>query len=316
MAISLTKIADLDRDRIPVTIVARVRSVRPAPRELVSQDGILEDDGGQVAFTVWEDSAVPRLRAGEYYIFHRAGLGLRDGRMEVRITQGSEVHFLRQVAAADGLLRKIGEREEILRARLARAASAVKGRRKHKGLYSTLITAALFIWAVLMFMHFSGLLKERPVREFLEDIGLVSRREDALERRDGKVEEVLDARTIRLNSGGEQWVVHYKGLLTPSLEADGSGRFPPEALRARNYNRYLVGDKNVAFEFIPPAPDNREVWGYVFVGNELVNASLLAKGFARLAGSVEKLHYSEYLITAEEGAKMKKLGIWREKAAK
>ena len=118
-----------------------------------------------------------------------------------------------------------------------------------------------------------------------------------------------------MNSGGERWVVRYKGLLTPSLEADENGRFSPDSLRARNYNRYLVGNKNVVFEFVPPAPDNREVWGYVFVGDELVNASLLAKGFARLAGSTEKLHYSEYLITAEEGAKMKKLGIWREKAA-
>jgi len=311
MKVSVTKIESLDRNLIPVTLIARVRAVRRAPQSLVSQEGLIEDDSGEVPFTVWKDSGVKPLRSGRWYLFYRAGLGVRHGLLEVRVTQGSEVFSLKTPARAARVLDKLSCRAASERARAARAASGSRFFRSRRSFYSSLITLALLFWLILVGLHFSGVLGERRVRGWLEKIGVLTSPQASLERVSGKVTEVVDARTIRVQVGGEEWLVHYKGILVPLPETDDRGRLPAAALRSLNYNRYLVRDKFVSLEFDPPA--SREVWAYVFLDDLMVNAALLSKGCAWLAGNTEDLAYGPELLTAEEAARLQKLGVWQDR---
>jgi len=290
--------------------------VRPAPQTLVSQEGQIEDDTGRVAFTVWKDVGVKPLQLESDYIFYRVGLGTRDGETEVRVTKGSGIFPLKSRTHADGILLKLSLREKTARTQLARSASTEGLFSGKRGFYSTVITLALVFWAVLLGLHFGGVLSEKQAREILEKVGLISPVETGLIKCFGKVEKVIDACTIQVNSQGKKWIVHYEGIAAPPLEADKLGRFKPLALRSRNYNRYLVADKQVRFEFSAPKPDILEVQGYVFLGDRMVNAAMLSKGYAWLVDRKEDTRYNDKMLAAEEGARIKKLGIWREKLKK
>jgi endonuclease YncB( thermonuclease family) len=309
----ITPISDLNPDQIPVTLKAEVKSVYPAPQKLVSQEGRLKDESGEVAFTVWKDSGAADLKAGRSYIFYRVGLGKRDRRLEVRVCAGCRVFPVKNEKVVRRVLAKISRLEQAERARLTRGARHTSRLTSpsRKGVYSILITAGLFLWVLGMILHFTGVLTEEKLKSFFRGKPVSPENQAVASAQKGRVEEVIDGGAIAGQVEGERWLVRYLGLEAPAPPAREGAKIDPWALRALNYNRYLVGGKTVRLEFEKwQLPRGKEVRAYVFLDQELINAALLEKGLARLSYTPRKLRYAGILEQAESSARKARRGIW------
>ena len=311
----LTPINELNADRFPVSIDAVVRTVRRAPQTLVTQEGLLRDETGEVAFTIWKDARVKELRRDRRYVFYRVGLGVRNNRLEVRVCEGARVFPVKNEKALHGVLRGIARMEQADRDRLARGARRAPRRpsSSHRNIYSLLISAGLFLWAVVMVLHFTGVLTEEKLRNIISGReGARRRAAAAVPDRTGVVEEVVAGGTIRVRVGDETWRVRYLGVEVPAPAAGEPALLDPALRRAINYQRYLVDGKEVRLEFESWAPPGgAEVRAYVFRGEELVNRLLLEKGMGRRAPSDRKYRYADLLEEAERKAREGKKGVWR-----
>jgi len=314
MSFQLIPIAKLNPDQMPVTLKAVIKNLYPAPQRLVTQEGRLKDESGEVAFTVWKDSGIKGLRVGRQYVFHRVGLGMRGGRLEVRLQEGCRVFAVKSDKDLKGVLKKIARREQSQRERLlkdSRQAARPGGSRK-KGIYSILITAGLFLWAVAMVLHFMGILTEDRIKDFIKSRMISRQRKEAFLQGEGEVKEVIDGGSVVVRLGNETWLVRYLGLEFPSTAAGEDAKVDPRALRALNYNRYLVEGKTVHLEFEEGAPPpGREVEAYVFQEDKMINVALLERGLARLRRPSGNLKYEDLLERAEDSARSARLGIWR-----
>lgn len=126
------------------------------------------------------------------------------------------------------------------------------------------------------------------------------------------VQEVIDGDTLRLSDGR---TVRYIGIDTPETRTreDDTWRYDPQpfAEEAKEFNRSLVEGKCLRLEKDAEALDKYgRVLGYVFVGDTLVNESLLAEGYAVLYTRPPNVRYSRRLIAAQASAREKKKGLW------
>ena len=313
MPAQLIPIAKLNPDQIPVTLKAVIRSVRPTPQSLVSREGLLKDETGEIPFNVWKDSGLRGLKAGRHYLFHRAGLGLRNGRLEVRVQKNTRVFLLKNEAGLKRILKKISRLEEAERKKLLRSA---KDARRFPGgtkrnFYSILITIGIFLWGLIMVLRFTGILSEKKLIGFFRSWKGSAAREIAVPAREGKVEAVVSGGEIIVRVGEKELAVHYLGLEVPPPPKEGEATINPWALRALNFNRYLVGGKTVRLEFEGSRPPGeKEAWSYVFLDGKLINAALLERGLARRVSAPGKLKYFSLLEKAESSARASHLGIW------
>ncbi len=124
-----------------------------------------------------------------------------------------------------------------------------------------------------------------------------------------KVVRVIDGDTIELESGEK---VRYIGIDTPETV---DPRKPVECygVFASAKNKELVLNKFVRLEKdITDKDKYKRLLRYVWLGDELVNRSLVAQGFAHSYSYPPDIKYQEQFVSAERQAREKKLGLWNQ----
>jgi len=133
------------------------------------------------------------------------------------------------------------------------------------------------------------------------------------ERLGGRVVEVVDGDTIRVDlGGGEVESVRYIGIDTPESNPDQ----PLECFghEAEDANEALVADREVALELgAEPRDDYGRLLAYVRVGSArgiLVNAELVRRGFARTLTIAPNDRLAPLLRRLETVAARAGRGLW------
>lgn len=124
-----------------------------------------------------------------------------------------------------------------------------------------------------------------------------------------RVLEVVDGDTIVIDDGMKNRV-RYLGIDTPELAwPDSPG--DPLGAEAKEYNRRLVGGKNVRLEF---DEEKYDVYGrllaYVYVDDVLVSEEMLRAGFATPLIIEPNKRHEGLLMEAAAEARQKRKGVW------
>lgn len=120
---------------------------------------------------------------------------------------------------------------------------------------------------------------------------------------------VYDGDTILLGTGEK---VRYLGIDAPEIGREGK-KDEFLALESRAFNRRLVGESRVRLEYDREKRDRYgRLLAYVFRENgEMVNALLVAQGFARILVKKPNTKYFSRLLKEQRRAMEANLGIWR-----
>jgi micrococcal nuclease len=124
------------------------------------------------------------------------------------------------------------------------------------------------------------------------------------------VSKVLDGDTVVLENGD---TVRYLGVAAPSLDKTRGG---PDfyARESAKYNKKLVLLKKVTLEFDTRKKDEGgRLLAYVYVKNIFVNAELIRQGYARASIDPPNLKHKDLLLSYQQEAMAKDLGLWQEK---
>ncbi len=123
------------------------------------------------------------------------------------------------------------------------------------------------------------------------------------------VTSVVDGDTIHATVDGEDESVRYIGIDTPEVDPGiGVECFGHEASRR---NKQLVGGERVRLAF---GAEERDRYGrllaYIYVGDELINAKLVAGGYARTLEIEPNTEMAPLFARLEQRAASAGRGIW------
>jgi micrococcal nuclease len=137
----------------------------------------------------------------------------------------------------------------------------------------------------------------------------------ALEARDslaGRVVRVMDGETIAVRIDKRVLTVRYIGINTRDarMPADTMIAGPAEAAE---FNRALVLGQTVRLELDAQEKDAQgRTLAYVFVGDLMVNAEMVANGYASVAITQPNVTHEEMLQHLQRQARLLKVGRWRD----
>lgn len=125
-----------------------------------------------------------------------------------------------------------------------------------------------------------------------------------------QVKWVVDGDTIVLNDGCK---FRYLGINAPELEHDDHPA-EPFAEEAKGFNASLVYGKEVRLEFDRERTDQYgRTLAYVFLKDgTMVNAAILAHGYAYLFYHPQNRKYDSILLESQRAAMSAKKGIWKQ----
>ncbi|TXR64485.1 thermonuclease family protein [Bacillus sp. AR18-7] len=116
----------------------------------------------------------------------------------------------------------------------------------------------------------------------------------------------------KLDTGkkGETFKVRYLCIDTPESVKKGV-KVQPVAKEASNFNKQLLLGKKVHLEYENNKYDKyHRLLAYVFLEDELVQETMLKRGFGIIRYSNGNTRYKEKLQTAEQVARTNKSGVW------
>jgi micrococcal nuclease len=125
-----------------------------------------------------------------------------------------------------------------------------------------------------------------------------------------KVTRVVDGDTIEVEIDGQAYKVRYIGIDTPETVHPSKPVqcFGPEA-SARN--KELVEGKTVGVEKdVSETDDFGRLLRYVWVGSEMVNATLVSSGYAQVATYPPDVKYQQHFLDLQRQARDAGLGLW------
>jgi micrococcal nuclease len=137
----------------------------------------------------------------------------------------------------------------------------------------------------------------------------------ALEARDsltGRVVRVMDGETIAVRVDKRVLTVRYIGINTRDarMPADSMIAGPAEAAE---FNRALVLGQTVRVELDAQEKDAQgRTLAYVYVGDLMVNAEMVANGYASVAITQPNVTHEEMLQHFQRQARLLKVGRWRD----
>jgi endonuclease YncB( thermonuclease family) len=116
-----------------------------------------------------------------------------------------------------------------------------------------------------------------------------------------QVKKVYDGDTILLEDGRK---VRYLGINAPEFQE-------PFYLKAKRFNESLVLGKEIRLELDKESIDTYgRVLAYVYVGDQLVNARLVAEGLAHAFFIGPSRKHNDLLLRLQAETKQRKVGIW------
>jgi micrococcal nuclease len=124
------------------------------------------------------------------------------------------------------------------------------------------------------------------------------------------VTKVVDGDTIYVSIDGNEQRLRYIGIDTPELAHFGD---PVECLakEATQYNERLVLGRTVGLEKdVSETDDFGRLLRYVWLGDEMVNARLVAEGYANAATYPPDVRYAEMLASLQAQARTAGRGLW------
>lgn len=124
------------------------------------------------------------------------------------------------------------------------------------------------------------------------------------------VKRVVDGDTILVTVDGQEYRVRYIGVNAPeSVKPDT----PPEpfGVKASDYNKHLVNDRDVCLERDVSNEDKFGRWlRYVYLGSAFVNEQIVRDGYARAVTYKPDVKYQSILDAAERDARQADRGLW------
>ena len=127
----------------------------------------------------------------------------------------------------------------------------------------------------------------------------------------GVVVRVVDGDTIHVRLGDRVEKVRYIGVNTPEIHHPTTGREPGggEALRV---NEELVSGQRVRLELDVQSRDRYgRLLAYVWVGDLMVNAELVRRGFAQTMTVPPNVRHQGLFLRLEREARAVGRGLWR-----
>ena len=128
----------------------------------------------------------------------------------------------------------------------------------------------------------------------------------------GRVVRVIDGETIAVRIDKKVLTVRYIGVTTREarMPADSMIAGPAEAAE---FNRALVLGQTVRLELDAQEKDAQgRTLAYVYVGDLMVNAEMVANGYASVAVKEPNVQFQEMLQGYERQARLLKVGRWRD----
>ena len=129
----------------------------------------------------------------------------------------------------------------------------------------------------------------------------------------GRVVRVMDGDTIAVRVDKSVLTVRYIGVNTRDarMRGDSVDAGPSEATE---FNRALVLGQTVRLEMDAQEKDAQgRLLAYVYVGDLMVNAELIANGYAEVAVKPPNVMHEEMLKHLQRQARLLKVGRWRVK---
>lgn len=125
-----------------------------------------------------------------------------------------------------------------------------------------------------------------------------------------RVAEIIDGGTIKIELGGRTETVRYIGIDTPEMNHPTKER-EPGAPEATEVNRYLVAGQQVRLELDVRERDrDGRLLAYVWVGDRMVNAEMIRRGYAQLLTVPPNVRHQELFIKLHRDARAQKSGLW------
>jgi len=120
----------------------------------------------------------------------------------------------------------------------------------------------------------------------------------------------MDGDTIEVEIDGQAYKVRYIGIDTPETVHPSKPVqcFGPEA---STHNKELVEGKSVGLEKdVSETDDFGRLLRYVWLGSEMVNATLVSSGYAQVATYPPDVKYQQHFLDLQRQARDAGLGLW------
>jgi micrococcal nuclease len=132
---------------------------------------------------------------------------------------------------------------------------------------------------------------------------------------EGTVVRVVDGDTIHVRLGARLEKVRYIGVNTPEVHHPRKGE-EPGGREATAVNRSLVGGQRVRLETDVQARDRYgRLLAYVWVGDTMVNAELVRRGYAQVMTVPPNVRHQELFLALQREAREADRGLWRRAGA-
>jgi micrococcal nuclease len=126
----------------------------------------------------------------------------------------------------------------------------------------------------------------------------------------GLVVRVVDGDTIHVRVGARVEKVRYIGVNTPEVHHPRQGE-QPGGRDAWDVNRRLVAGRRVRLELDVQARDRYgRLLAYVWVGEIMVNAELVGRGYAQVMTVPPNLRYQQLFLRLQRDAREAGRGLW------
>lgn len=133
-------------------------------------------------------------------------------------------------------------------------------------------------------------------------------RERAIE---GQVVRIVDGDTIHVRIGERVEKVRYIGVNTPEVHHPTRGE-EPGGREATEVNRELVAGRRVRLELDVQERDRYgRLLAYVWVGEHMINAELVRRGYAQVMTVPPNVRYQDLFIELQRDAREAGRGLWR-----
>jgi micrococcal nuclease len=131
---------------------------------------------------------------------------------------------------------------------------------------------------------------------------------------EGVVVRVVDGDTIHVRVGDRVEKVRYIGVNTPEIHHPSKGE-EPGGREALAVNRTLVERRAVRLETDVRTRDRfGRLLAYVWVGDVMVNAELLRRGYAQVMTVPPNVRHQDLFVKLQRDARESERGLWRQPA--